>query len=328
MTALLETLELAALAALLFVGATAAISAWVLPRLRVRLARMRPAARADILLAVAAAPVLAGLLFTALCFLPGEFGTSGFVDHCDEHPGHVHLCLIHHPPLDQGVVGWGAVMLVASALAFAAVRQGRRLLRSARAVAGLRRLARARTGLAGLNVIDADVPLSATAGLIRPAVYLSSGFVRSVDADVMGVVQAHERAHVRRRDPLRQVLATVLSLAHLPGTRRLLLEDLALATEQACDEEAAEAVGDRVRVARAVLAVERLMATAPASPDLVAASFGGSHVANRVELLLADATWQTSRRASLWFAASALGLLLAASSIHHATETLLSWITR
>ncbi len=328
MTAFLETLELAVLAVALFTAAAALASALVFPRLRGRLARVAPSTRANLLLALAAAPLLAGLLLTAASFLPGELGADGFVDHCDEHPGHVHLCLVHHPPLDQGIVGWGAVALVTLVVGVAAARQGRRLLRSARAVAGLQRLARTSSGTPGMNVIDADVPLSATAGLVRPSVYLSSGFVRSVDAEVMDVVQAHERAHVRRHDPLRQVVATVLSLTHLAGTRTRLLQDLALATEQACDEEAARTLGDRVRVARAVLAVEHLMSNVPVHPDLVAASFGGSHVVDRVDALLADAPEGTLRGMSGWIAALVLALLVVGSMLHHGTETLLNWLTR
>lgn len=328
MIALVETLELAVLAAVLFCAATAALSAVAFPLVRGRLARLDPAPRTSLLLALTAAPVAAGVLLTALCFLPGELGLAGFHDHCAGHPGHVHLCLVHHPPLDQGLVGWVVVILAAVALAGVAARQGLRLLRSARAVAALRGVARAADGMPGVHVIDADVPVSVAAGLVRPAVYLSSGFVRAVAPDVMAVVQAHERAHVRRRDPLRLLLANLLSMAHLPGTRRALTADLALATEQACDDEAVRAVGDRVRVARAVLTIERLVAAAPASPDLVAASFGGSHVPSRVETLLSDTTWRPARGLPAWTAAAALALLLGASPLHHVTETFLSWLTR
>jgi len=326
--AILETIELALLAGLLFLCAGAVAGAIAYPRLRGWLGRIVPATRANVLLLLAGLPVLAAILFTALVFLPGELGTRGFVDHCTEHPGHVHLCLVHHPPLDQGLVGWAAALLALVALVAAAVRQGRRLLRSARAVQSLRHLADRPADDALWNVIEADAPLSATAGLLRPAVYLSSGFLRAVDADVLEVVRAHERAHVRRLDPLRQVVAAVLALAHLPRTRCALLNDLALAVEQASDEEAARLVGDRERVARAVLAVERVLAANPPASDLIAASFGGSHVKVRVESLLSEAQWKTPRGFKAWLTVSAVVLVLAASSLHHATETLLNWLTR
>lgn len=331
MTALLETVELALLAFALFTSVGAAFAALAYPRLRLRIARIRPATRADILLAVAAAPLLVGIVLTVVSFLPGEFGSGGFVDHCDDHPGHVHLCLMHRPPLDQGVVGWAIVAGLAGLAVIALARQARRLLRSSIAIDGLRRMARSRLDGGGVRVIDSPVPLAATAGLLRPAVYLSSGFLAGVDADAIRVVGAHEREHVRRRDPLRQVLATLFALAHVPGTRRQLLADHELAAEQACDEAAAFAVGDRVRVARAVLAVERLMSRVQVDPHLVAASFGGSHVAARVGTMLSDGRWSAAWDRRIVFASAVVGLtvlLLSAGSLHHATETLLNWLTR
>jgi hypothetical protein len=77
-----------------------------------------------------------------------------------------------------------------------------------------------------------------------------------------------------------------------------------------------------------VLAVERLLSNVRAGPDIIAASFGGSHVAHRVETLLADADWRGSGGARVSLAVGFAVLLLAANSLHHATETLLSWITR
>jgi Zn-dependent protease with chaperone function len=89
-------------------------------------------------------------------------------------------------------------------------------------------------------VVDSSMPLSLAVGMFRPKIYLSSRLATALTPDVLSVVLEHERAHVRRRDALRKLAASVLSLGHLPWMRRRLLCDLSLACEQACDDEAAQ----------------------------------------------------------------------------------------
>src|SRR5438094_693631 len=84
--------------------------------------------------------------------------------------------------------------------------------------------------------MDCNVPLALTAGLSRPEVYISSYLIASLPSDMLEVVVAHERAHVRRRDGMIQFVAHISSLLHFPWARRRLLADLSLACEQACDK--------------------------------------------------------------------------------------------
>jgi Zn-dependent protease with chaperone function len=142
-------------------------------------------------------------------------------------------------------------------------------------------------------------------------------------------VLAHERAHARRLDPLRLVAVALLGAAYATGTRKLLLSDAALACEEAADEEAAGVVGDRTVVAEAVVAVERLLGERAHQLGR-AVGMTGCATEVRVEALLRDPILPSpvaSSRRILWGALVA-GALLAASEIHHLTETVLDLIAR
>jgi beta-lactamase regulating signal transducer with metallopeptidase domain len=110
--------------------------------------------------------------------------------------------------------------------------------------------------------------------------------------------------------------------------RRRLLRELAIASEQACDAEAGRRIGDRLRVAEAILAVERILAAAPPARAGLA-GFEGTSVAQRVEALLAAEPPAPGRARFRIAAAGALALGLAfADPLHHATEHFLALVTR
>ncbi|HMA48857.1 MAG TPA: M56 family metallopeptidase, partial [Magnetospirillaceae bacterium] len=96
-------------------------------------------------------------------------------------------------------------------------------------------------------------------------------------------VLLHERAHLQRRDGAAHILANLLSACYMPPFRRLLLDALALASEEACDRRAASVVGARTTAA-AILAVERLHhGPSPAAYP----GFADGFVAERVRRLMA-----------------------------------------
>jgi hypothetical protein len=107
-----------------------------------------------------------------------------------------------------------------------------------------------------------------------------------------------------------------------------LVREIEIAAEQACDEETGVHVGDRMAVAEAILAVERLAQsnrsqTVPAG----AVGFGDCAVARRVESLLKEPKLPRS----LWplglvLALALVAALLGSSSLHHTTESLISVI--
>ena len=283
-----------------------------------RAASIRPRGRALALLA-AVAPSLAAAAGDRA--LPPARLLGG--DHCALHGGHAHLCLFH-PAAAQGGAAATLLALAAGGLGFALLSGAVALARARRAIAGLAPATRA--GLAAdVRVVASDAPVSLTLGAWRPRVVISDGLLRRLDAPALAVVLAHERAHARRRDALRTLFAHALSWPHLPRVRRALLAELALATERACDEAAAEQSGDRLLVAETIVEVEKLVAGWPrAGRGALAAAFGGSDVPPRVESLLAEpAPLAGAGRAWLTAAVALATLLPLAEPLHHATEHLL-----
>jgi len=323
MSAELGTLALSVIALLGFGLATSLASALAWPALRRGLRRSHPARRACWLSAFASAATWLPLLLLCLCLAPGFLALVGLTeDHCLRHADHAHLCFAH--PRLALTVPLGVVLSAAVAvLVVGSLRGAQRLARWQRELAGLR-LAGGLPLAAGARRIDSPRPFSLALGLWRPEIWISSALVEALPRAQLEIVLAHERAHVRRRDSLRRLVAAVLSLPHLPAVRRRVLLELALACEEACDEAAAR-LGDRLAVAETVLAVERLIAHATPHPSL--ASFGDGSVARRVRSLLGPAAAEPTPALHWWLgSALAVGAAWLAHPLHHLTERWLGWL--
>lgn len=329
MNPLLRLALLSATTLVVFGGAAALFASLAYPRARARLATLPPDARARRVLAWAALPWLSACALLALCFVPSFWTLLGLaVDHCPVHDdGHVHLCLAHAPhhpvaPVEWALLGGGALAVGAVAL-----RVLRAQIATWRAISALLRVAGGEVPAGGL-VASAE-PLSVTAGLVWPLVLVSTGLRSRLAAPQLQAVLAHERAHARRRDPLRLLAVALLGAAHAPGIRKLLVADAALACEEAADEEAAREVGDRAVIAEAIVAVERLLGERAHQVGL-AVGMAGCAAEARVEALLQDPipAAPVARSGRLLWAAAAALALVAAFEIHHITETALDLIAR
>jgi BlaR1 peptidase M56 len=151
----------------------------------------------------------------------------------------------------------GAIVLVTACSAAA-----RHLTAHRRFLRHLRGLAPRPSG--EVLVFDHDTPQAFCAGLVRPRIYLSRGALAALDDGALRAVIAHERHHCNRRDPLRLLLATVLSeaLFFLPVMARLRDRFVSL-LELAADEAAArDGRGGAGALAAAMLAFEE--ASSPA----------------------------------------------------------------
>jgi hypothetical protein len=156
-------------------------------------------------------------------------------------------------------------------------------------------------------VILGDRPHAFCAGLLSPAVYVSTGALQELGDEQLEAVLAHEHLHRMRRDPMRIASARVLgeALFFLPVLRRLTARYCALA-ELAADEHAVAAFdGDTSPLAGAMLtfadcgiAPERVDHISGRTPDwgLPIAVMGLSLLgASGLGLLV----WQLARHANL-----------------------------
>lgn len=325
----LPSVQLFLLAAAVFLACGALFAAVLARLVGARLSQWEPRARHRALTVLAALPVISavGLLFAAslpslvALIVPG-------LDHCPVHDdGHAHLCFVHLPHVG---IHMGLLLILVFLASYALLRAGfaaSSVLRALRAVAALARTGERRSDL-GITVVETRQPLCFAAGLFSPQVLLSRGLFDRLSPEELAVVLAHERAHVRRRDALVGSVVRALAVFQLPWVGHWLVHELEVAAEQACDEEAARSVTDRVSVAAAILAVERAAQGAVAreiSP--VAVAFGARAVERRVEALLGDPLPQQSLRLLVISSGVALvSLLVLADELHHLTESILSVI--
>ena len=152
--------------------------------------------------------------------------------------------------------------------------------------------------------------LAATTGFVGPRVHLHPRLREALDEDALAAVHAHERAHVRHRDPLRIWLAQIVTDLQwpVPVAHERLRAWLAV-LELARDEEAMAGGVDGADLAAAIVTCARLEG---GRRGLVAAMTGdGSALETRVQRLLLGAV-PARARPSRWFAAAIVAATLVA----------------
>ncbi len=118
---------------------------------------------------------------------------------------------------------------------------------------------------------------TATVGLLKPWIVFSPHLAKALDDRAIEAALAHERSHVRHRDPLRIWLAQVVTDLQWPWPQaRKRFRAWIVALELARDEEARAAGADGSDLASAILAAARIRQHAITSP--VAALIGDQSV--------------------------------------------------
>lgn len=324
---LAEIYELALFACFGFTVVTALLCACFYPFIRSRLLSLPPATRADYLLAWIAAPMGVGLLLTSLIFVPTVLSLLGLEsDHCPAYAaGFSSRCLLHPLAAVERELPWFLLLPLNALGLFFLGRIGWKLWRVQRLASTL-----TKTGCLDSSrhiwIVESEWPLALVAGISQSRVFVSSKLVHSLSSRQLTVVLAHERAHLCRHDPARYFIAQAIACLHVPWLRRQLLEDLALAAEQACDEEAAKQVGDRLLVADTIVQAERLFHQLIFSAPVLVPSFMGSQVVARVEALLANPQKRVPAQPMMSYVCA--GLIMAASMfvaepLHQLAETVL-----
>jgi beta-lactamase regulating signal transducer with metallopeptidase domain len=124
---------------------------------------------------------------------------------------------------------------------------------------------------ARLDVVAGEEAFAVTHGLFRPRILVSTGLTTALTPAEIGAVLAHEREHLRHRDPLRLLAGRLFAAwaCYLPAARWL-AGRAALRHELAADRAAAGSAG------RGILAGALLkLASMPACPAIAAASPAG-----------------------------------------------------
>lgn len=306
-------------------GGAAGLAVWALAALfRPVLARLSPARRAEVSFALACAPAAAALSVVAAAAAPSLAAALGLApDHCGSHLHHDHLCLLHGAGLRPQLAALGAVAVgVFSFRAFAALRAALEVHLKVRALERLGPPARG-----GVAWVPGGGALCHAVGIFRPRIIASAQLRQALGAGELSAALAHERAHLARRDPAAQLLLSLAGLFAPPGLAPDLARPFHQAAEEACDAEAAHAVGDGALVAAALLQVLALRRGDPALAPL-APAFGEHHLERRVRLLLAPgaprrATARTLALATAFVLAALAAALAQSPAVHHAVETAL-----
>ena len=201
-----------------------------------------------------------------------------------------------------------ALLLVASVRR--AVHAGRDLVRAALVC---RRLGPA---VAGLVIVEDDVPDAYALPGLGGRVVVSTAMLRALPADERRVLLAHEAAHLTHRHHV------YVQLGELAAAANPLLRPAAAAVRHAverwADEVAAEEVGDRPLTARALARAGLARAAARRQSPAVALAGADSAVVDRVHALLAAAP---RRRPLLAGALTALILVATAGAAVTARDT-------
>jgi hypothetical protein len=137
--------------------------------------------------------------------------------------------------------------------------------------------------------------LAGTVGILRPSIRVSPEVSSRLDERALGALLAHEEAHARHRDPVRQLCAQIATDLQwpFPGARRR-LSAWRQALEIARDDEALEMGVDGADLAHAIVTCARVARGAGDGPGsdagrdaAVAQAMGvGEALTNRVRRLL------------------------------------------
>jgi beta-lactamase regulating signal transducer with metallopeptidase domain len=150
-----------------------------------------------------------------------------------------------------------------------------------------------------------DLTVPTVCGVLRPVVLMPVGVERTIDSAQLELIIAHELAHIRRRDPLVNVIMAVLEAVmffNIPF--RFLCAAARTQRELACDAFAAAAFGKPLTLARAL---ERLESSRTSTRNRLALAASDGPLLQRVRSLVAPV--RVDRRGTAQLAALCAALI-------------------
>ena len=118
-----------------------------------------------------------------------------------------------------------------------------------------------------LVFLDAEAPFALTYGVLRPRVVITAGLVGTLSDAELDAVLAHEREHLRSRDPLKNILARAMLARHFYLPAMAGLRDQFTAGRELSADHAAVTAHGIAPLAGALLKVTAAPAWAAASPS-------------------------------------------------------------
>ena len=316
-----------------------ALLAAVMHAFRAVLARHGPAAERRAAELVALLPVLVGFAVVAILAVESLIG----VDHCGVHEHHAHLCLQHgavwldRPAAIVVVVAGAAIALTRIVVVFAGLVRGAALVRRLRRLAPI--ASRGARGEAkrcgesvdvdGVRVVTSERAFCFVAGILRPAIYVSTATRAALDDDEWAAMLAHEASHVRHRDLARRLAVELVLVFAAPLVGIVVRDTWDDATERLRDADAADAAGAPEPVASALVRMARVAFVQRGSAVASFTPRADRGLSARVESLLGRCPrgQHAARRLHRTVGAATVTVLLAAivfaEPLHHALETLL-----
>lgn len=179
--------------------------------------------------------------------------------------------------LSAAAIGaWQVVRMAARA--FGMLRLSRALMR--RWSASAAPLQRSPWGMPAFAV-DADFPVVAVAGLIRPRLFVDRRVLESCSEAEVEAIAAHERAHVRRRDNVRRLI-----IGACEGPLSASATSWRQAAEHAADAYAADSARRALDLASALLKLARLAGTRSLEGTAVSTVHDGGSLDVRIRRLI------------------------------------------
>ena len=299
-----------------FVAINAAIAALVMPAIGYSV-RREAKLSARVWMSLRLAPAAIASVFTLAFFIPSYW---------------------KYEPR-QGVEGFDVTLSLLAALAVvmlgAAIVRGVTAWLSARQrvsdwMAHARPIAIAGTALPAYAV-DADQPMIALVGLLRPRLLVTRGLLNVLTPAELEAAVAHELGHQRSLDNFKRLLmCSAPDLLRSFGTARLAEQRWAAAAEHLADQiGGSNSAAARCALASALVKVARLTPAVPAHNEPISTLISGGEIAARVQRLLADDDYgpqAVSRLRRLAALASLAAITLAYTpllrSVHELTEVL------
>jgi Zn-dependent protease with chaperone function len=160
--------------------------------------------------------------------------------------------------------------------------------------------------------IDADAPIMALVGVLRPRLLVTRGLMAALTDEELAVSVAHEVGHSRAWDNLKRLLmCTAPDVLTSTAAARAIERRWASASEQGADRMAAsDGAFARCALASALVKVARLTPVKTPIAEPISTLIDGGEIASRVEHLLGDAAPSVRRRSMLGWT----GLVVAAGT--------------